>query len=29
VMRAGSIQLEIPAADATDTRVLQAALGVA
>jgi ribose transport system ATP-binding protein len=29
VMRAGAIQLEIPAADATDTRVLQAALGIA
>jgi ribose transport system ATP-binding protein len=29
VMRAGAIQLEIAAAEATDTRVLQAALGVA
>ena len=29
VMRAGAVQLEIAAAEATDTRVLQAALGVA
>jgi ribose transport system ATP-binding protein len=29
VMRAGAVQLEVAAADATDTRVLQAALGVA
>ena len=29
VMRAGAVQLEVTAAEATDTRVLQAALGVA
>ena len=29
VMRQGAVQLELPAAEATDTRVLQAALGVA